>query len=140
MDSASGRAGLDTGGKANMTGGCCIYKNTCIYRHTSPSGKVYIGVTKNRPEGRWQNGRGYKNNEYFYRAILKYGWNNFQHEIILDNLSYNDAAFGEAYLIEMHDATNRECGYNRANIANKLRESSGSTRRSENARKGNKPI
>lgn len=31
-----------------------------VYKHTSPSGKVYIGITKKKPEYRWNHGRGYK--------------------------------------------------------------------------------
>ena len=35
--------------------------NYIIYRHTTPSGKVYIGQTCKRPNIRWLNGNGYKN-------------------------------------------------------------------------------
>lgn len=59
----------------------------CVYKHTSPSGKVYIGITQQRPEYRWQGGLGYRHNEYFFRAILKYGWNNFAHEILQSGLN-----------------------------------------------------
>lgn len=31
-----------------------------LYRHTSPSGKVYIGITKTSVYARWMNGRGYR--------------------------------------------------------------------------------
>ena len=58
-----------------------------VYKHTSPSNKVYIGITKRNPIKRWQGGKGYINNTYFFRAILKYGWNNFQHEILYSELS-----------------------------------------------------
>lgn len=34
-----------------------------VYKHTTPSGKVYIGITKQKPWQRWNNGNGYKNNE-----------------------------------------------------------------------------
>lgn len=83
-----------------------------LYMHTSPSGKVYIGVTKRNPEYRWNNGSGYKGNEYFSRAICKYGWDSFQHDIIATNLSYEEAANMEIDLIAIHDAANREFGYN----------------------------
>lgn len=44
-----------------------------LYRHTSPSGKVYIGITSMSPKIRWgKNGSGYKKQPYFYNAILKY--------------------------------------------------------------------
>lgn len=47
-------------------------KKYCVYKHVSPSNKVYIGITSKNPLRRWENGNGYKNNKYFYRAILKY--------------------------------------------------------------------
>ena len=46
--------------------------NIYIYKHTSPSGKVYIGQTCQKPEHRWDNGKGYKSG-YFASAIKKYG-------------------------------------------------------------------
>lgn len=36
-----------------------------VYKHTTPSGKVYVGITKQKPEQRWDNGNGYKKNEHF---------------------------------------------------------------------------
>lgn len=51
-----------------------IDKCYTVYMHISPSGKRYVGITRQRPVARWKNGRGYINNEYFYRAIKKYGW------------------------------------------------------------------
>ena len=63
----------------------------CVYKHTSPSGKVYIGITKQKPEKRWGNGKNYAQNEYFFAAILKYGWGNFTHEIIADGLTREEA-------------------------------------------------
>lgn len=44
---------------------------------------MYVGVTKRkRPELRWgEKGKGYCGNEYFWRAIQKYGWEEgFSHE------------------------------------------------------------
>ena len=34
--------------------------NFTIYKHTSPSGRCYIGITKYKPKYRWNNGKGYK--------------------------------------------------------------------------------
>ena len=31
----------------------------CVYIHTAPNGKMYIGQTSQKPEARWNNGRGY---------------------------------------------------------------------------------
>ena len=33
-----------------------------VYKHTSPSNKVYIGITKLNLIKRWQGGKGYINN------------------------------------------------------------------------------
>ena len=42
----------------------------CVYKHTSPSGKIYIGMTcQEPPEKRWHNGNGYKNNPHFIKKI-----------------------------------------------------------------------
>lgn len=61
--------------------------NYIVYRHTSPNGKVYIGITSRKPEQRWKNVNGYKDSPKFYNAIKKYGWDNFKHEILFDGLN-----------------------------------------------------
>ena len=61
-------------------------KSYSLYRHTSPSGKVYIGITTQTPEKRWYNGKGYKRHTYFFNAILKYGWDNIKHEVLFTGL------------------------------------------------------
>lgn len=84
-----------------------------VYKHTTPSGKVYIGITKQKPEKRWANGNGYKNNEHFYRAILKYGWENIEHEIICQApMSAAQAGAVEKSFIALYDSTNPGKGYN----------------------------
>lgn len=84
----------------------------CVYRHTTPNGKVYIGITKQRPQDRWHNGHGYVTNIVFYRAIEKYGWDNIEHEILLDGLTREEAKEAEVRLIAEHNATDRRYGYN----------------------------
>lgn len=75
-------------------------KSFCLYKHTSPIGKVYIGITSMNPINRWGlNGQRYKDNTYFKNAILKYGWDNFQHEILFANLSEEKAKHLEIALI-----------------------------------------
>lgn len=74
-----------------------IYK---VYKHTSPSGKVYVGITSTSVERRWCKGNGYKRCKLFYRAIVKYGWNNIKHEIIADGLSAKEACALEIELIQ----------------------------------------
>ncbi|MBC5745621.1 hypothetical protein FMM74_019140 [Lachnospiraceae bacterium MD308] len=87
-------------------------KKFCVYKHESPSHKVYIGITSRKPKKRWVNGEGYNNNDYFTKAIKKYGWENFKHEILYTNLSKDEACEKEKELIKYYDSTNRDKGYN----------------------------
>lgn len=91
-----------------------LEKTYCVYKHTNKfNGKVYIGITCRKPEIRWNNGKGYENNEYFYRAIQKYGWDEgFIHEIIADGLTKDAACKIEIELIAAYDSTNYKNGYN----------------------------
>lgn len=54
--------------------------------------KKYVGITKQNPKRRWKGqGQGYKGNKHFTKAIQKYGWDNFKHEIIFYGLSQKEA-------------------------------------------------
>lgn len=87
--------------------------NYTVYMHTSPSEKRYIGITQQSPpEKRWKNGCGYQGQAYFYRAIQKYGWDNFQHEILFKGLTKEEAEQKEIELIPCYDSTNSNKGYN----------------------------
>ena len=93
--------------------------NYCVYVHTSPSGKRYVGQTKMKPERRWNNGNGYltqKNGNYlqpaFARAILKYGWDSFEHQIIANNLTKEEADNFEKLLINKLNTMDAKYGYN----------------------------
>ena len=77
-----------------------------VYMHTSPSGKVYIGITSQSVNRRWRNGDGYLikqegkyNQPLFARAINKYGWNNIKHKVLWDNLDEETAKAIEITLI-----------------------------------------
>ena len=80
--------------------------------HTCPNGKVYIGITSRDCEARWCRGFGYKLNLHFYRAILKYGWDNIRHEIIYSELEKSRAKTLEIKEIAFYDSTNPKHGYN----------------------------
>lgn len=86
--------------------------NYTVYEHITPNGKKYIGITGQSPESRWQNGKGYRKNEYFYNAIKKYGWENVEHAIIKTNLTKEEAEQMERELIEKFKTNDREHGYN----------------------------
>lgn len=74
----------------------------CLYKHISPSGKVYVGITSQNPSRRWSNGRGYKKNKFFFNAIKKYGWDNFQHYVLFENLSKSTAILLEKAFIKYY--------------------------------------
>ena len=89
-----------------------------IYKHTNKSnGKAYIGLTKHSdPNKRWLNGAGYSPLFPFGRAIDKYGWDNFEHEIIESDIqTLEEANTREQYWISFYHAYvgDAEChGYN----------------------------
>lgn len=86
--------------------------NYVVYIHTSPSGKKYVGVTSQDVNKRWLRGHGYFRNEYFTRAINKYGWDNFKHEIVAAGLSKKGAEFLEKTLIARYRSNLKRYGYN----------------------------
>lgn len=93
-------------------------RDYCVYKHTSPNGKVYIGITKQEPQKRWKNGRGYSNSVRFMNAINKYGWDSFTHEVLAEGISKVEAEVMEVRLIALYDSTNPENGYNLASGGN----------------------
>ena len=87
-------------------------KKYTIYKHTTPSNKIYIGITSRNPIKRWNNGNGYRKNIHFFRAIVKYGWNNIKHEILYTDLTEKEAKTKEIELIAQYNSTNINFGYN----------------------------
>ena len=83
-----------------------------VYKHTAPSGKVYVGITGRAVEKRWENGSGYKGDRYFHSAIEKYGRDNIKHEIVCTGLSRRQACRAGQSPIKYFDGTNRDKGYN----------------------------
>jgi group I intron endonuclease len=71
-----------------------------------------VGITCQRPEHRWNNGEGYRKSPHFYCAILKYGWENIRHEILFENLTFDEASQKEIELIGRYKTNNRKYGYN----------------------------
>lgn len=83
----------------------------CVYKHVSPSGRVYIGISSN-VNVRWSNkGRRYTTyNSIFKKVIEKYGWDNISHEILYENLTKEKAAKIERDLISHYKSL--ELSYN----------------------------
>lgn len=86
--------------------------NFCLYKHTCPNGKIYIGITSQNPLYRWNSGNGYSRNKYFFNAIQKYGWENIKHEILFENLKQEEAEHKEIELIAKYKSNQKEYGYN----------------------------
>lgn len=88
-------------------------KYTVYMRKMKPTGKYYIGITKDTPEIRaGETGEKYKYNKAFDHDIRMYGWINVETKIYRDNLSREEALKEEHDLIEFFDSTNPDKGYN----------------------------
>lgn len=80
----------------------------CVYIHIFPKSltgydydKYYVGITSQGILRRWRpDGSGYNNQKYMRNAIKKYGWNNIYHEVIADNLTFEEANGLEQTLIK----------------------------------------
>jgi hypothetical protein len=90
-----------------------------VYLHTTPSGKYYVGQTRN-PLLRWSNGMNYCSNRAFYREIKECGWENVKHEILYECESRGEAEAYEKMFIILLDSENPDIGYNNSNICHKL--------------------
>lgn len=93
----------------------------CVYIHTNIfNNKKYVGQTCQLVEARWRNGKGYlnknKSGDYlqpaFANAIIKYGWENFAHEVYAQNLTKDEADSIEKELISIYQTTDSDFGYN----------------------------
>jgi group I intron endonuclease len=84
-----------------------------VYKHTGPTGKVYIGITSQPLRKRWgADGSGYNHSPHFRAAIERYGWGAFKHKIMAEGLTKELAEQIEIDLIEAHRSTDRRFGYN----------------------------
>ena len=89
-----------------------------IYCHRNIiNNKAYIGQTGAIPyTRRWQghgvSGSPYKNCPHFERAIIKYGWKNFEHFVLLDNLTLEEANHYETLFIFLFNTLDPNYGYN----------------------------
>ena len=83
-----------------------------VYKLTSPSNKVYIGITCQPINKRWVNGKGYKRCPAIHKAINKYGWDNIKKEVLYENLTEEHAKFEEIFLIRTYRSNDKRYGYN----------------------------
>ena len=87
----------------------------CVYAHTNKvNGKKYIGMTGLKPHARWNNGNGYCYQEEFWNDIQEFGWDGFNHEILFDNLTKEEAQLKETEMITKYQTVDSAFGYNKA--------------------------
>lgn len=96
-----------------------------VYEHVNLfNNKRYIGITSQIPEVRWQRGGGYRENTIFFRAIKKYGWDNFEHNILYEGLSNREALEIESTLIKKYKSLgvsyNISDGYEELGISKRI--------------------
>ena len=113
-------------------------KNTyCVYLHVNKiDGKKYVGQTCQIPERRWKEGKGYKGCVHFFNAIIKYGWDNFDHEIVYDSLTKEEADYFEDLMINSLNTTDYNYGYNIKNGGSIGKHSEETKRKISEANKG----
>ena len=89
-----------------MNGRLYIHKNKI-------NGKCYVGQTiKQKTSYRWgKNGYSYHNQNKFYNAIQKYGWDNFEH-IILPTIYYTQDELNQAEIDMIQELDTINNGYN----------------------------
>ena len=88
-------------------------KKYFVYVHIFPNDKKYFGITsKKRPNARWEGGTGYskEHQPVMYNAIQKYGWENVEHIILYENLTYEEAQEKEMKFIELYKTNCRKYG------------------------------
>lgn len=93
-------------------------RNYKVYVHINKiNGKRYYGITSQKyASSRWAGGKGYRDNKHFTSAINKYGWKEgFEHEVLFDNLTEEEAKLLEQMYIALYDTTNKNKGYNITN-------------------------
>lgn len=112
-------------------------RNYCVYVHTNKiNDKKYVGQTCREPKERWRNGFGYSESGHFFNAIKKYGWDNFKHDIIKNELTKEEADKLEEYYINKFDTLNSNSGYNLRHGGSRGRHSKQTLEKLSNAHMG----
>lgn len=104
--------------------------------HTAPNGKSYIGQTMNLTK----RNRGHRQKtgcRAFYAAIKKYGWDAFEHKILAQGLTLDEANDVEVQMIDTHN-TLAPNGYNLRTGGKNGLHSEESKRRQAEAKRGKK--
>lgn len=85
-----------------------------VYMHVNKTnGKKYVGITcQKNPKARWHNGEGYRQQRRFYNAIKCYGFDGFEHIILENGLTKEEAETKEQEYIRKHKSNDLRYGYN----------------------------
>jgi len=86
-----------------------------LYIHINKiNDKKYVGISSyTDPSMRWgKDGSGYKNSLFYEQGILPYGWDCFEHKVLLPDIDLDTAQQLEARIIKTLNLTNSDCGYN----------------------------
>lgn len=86
-----------------------------IYLHRNlVNNKIYIGQTRQFPPSKrfGNSGNNYYKSPYFFYAIQKYGWDNFEHIYIEQVTTQEEADLAEQKWIEYYNSNNQLYGYN----------------------------
>ena len=87
-------------------------KDYYVYKHTNLiDGKVYIGMSCQKTYKRWKESN-YLRQPRFGAAIQKFGWTNFSHEVLFDNLTKEEAERLENITIGLFRSNDERFGYN----------------------------
>lgn len=86
-------------------------KKYLIYKITSPSGKSYIGQTSNYPKRMKEHNTASNKCRLLCNAIRKYNWDNFIKQILIENITIEEANQLEEQYIKEHNTLTPN-GYN----------------------------
>lgn len=87
--------------------------NYVLYEHRNKTnGKRYIGITNNVSKRWYGEGKKYEKCPRFWNAIKKYGWDGFEHKILLTGLSIERANEAEQVYITKYKTCDKRYGYN----------------------------
>ena len=86
-----------------------------LYEHRNKiNGKRYIGITNNKTKRWYGKGKHYEGCPYFFAAIQKYGWDAFEHNVLIYDLSREEASRLERHYIKVLKTCDKAFGYNLA--------------------------
>lgn len=86
-----------------------------LYEHRNKiNGKRYIGITNNKTKRWYGKGKHYNGCPYFFAAIQKYGWDNFEHNVLIYDLTREEASRLEKHYIKTFKTCDKAFGYNLA--------------------------